>query len=72
MLGFKHINPVHVQQMDSVVHIGEMQELGGAVAKQKVKAEHVAGFRSRASLPASKAASVSTAAAFGTWLQSNP
>jgi hypothetical protein len=43
-LGLKHINPVHVQQMDSVDHIGEMQEVGRAVAEQKVKAEHFAGF----------------------------
>jgi uncharacterized protein len=43
-LGLKHIDPVHVQQMDSVDYIGEMQELGGAVAEQKVKAEPVAGF----------------------------
>jgi len=43
-LGLEHINPVHVQQMDSVDHIGEMQEVGRAVAEQKVKAEHFAGF----------------------------
>src|SRR5204863_5729466 len=43
-LGLKHIDPVHVQQMDSVDYIGEMQEVGRAVAEQKVKAEHVAGF----------------------------
>ena len=43
-LGLKHIDSVHVQQMDSVDYIGEMQEVGGAVAEQKVKAEPVAGF----------------------------
>jgi uncharacterized protein len=43
-LGLEHINPVHVQQMDSVDHIGEMQEVGQALAQQKVKAEHFAGF----------------------------
>ena len=43
-LGLDHINPVHVQQMDSVDHIGEMQEVGRALAQQKVKAEHFAGF----------------------------
>jgi len=43
-LGLEHINPAHVQQMDSVDHIGEMQEVGRAVAEQKVKAEHFAGF----------------------------
>ena len=43
-LGLEHINPVHVQQMDSVDHIGEMQEVGDVLAEQKVKAEHFAGF----------------------------
>ena len=43
-LGLGHINPVHVQQMDSVDHIGEMQEVGRAVAEQKVKAAHFAAF----------------------------
>jgi len=43
-LGLKPIGPVHVQQMDSVLYISEMQEVGRAVAAQKVKAEHVAGF----------------------------
>ena len=43
-LGLEHINPVHVQQLDSVDHIGEMQELGQALGQQKVKAEHFAGF----------------------------
>jgi patatin-like phospholipase/acyl hydrolase len=43
-LGLEHINPVHVQQMDSVDHIDEMQEVGRAVAEQKVKAEHFVGF----------------------------
>ena len=43
-LGLKHINPVHVQRMDSVGYIGEMQEVGQALAEQKVKAGHFAGF----------------------------
>jgi hypothetical protein len=43
-LGVGHLNPEHVQQMDSVDYIGEMQELGQALAQQKVKAEHFAGF----------------------------
>ena len=43
-LGLAHINPVHVQRMDSVDHIHEMQEVGRAVAEQKVKAAHFAGF----------------------------
>jgi len=43
-LGLEHMNPVHVQQMDSVDHIAEMQEVGRAVARQKVKPEHFVGF----------------------------
>jgi hypothetical protein len=43
-LGLEHINPVHVQQMDSVDHIGEMQQVGRTLAEQKVKAAHFAGF----------------------------
>ena len=43
-LGLEHINPGHVQQMDSVDHIDEMQELGQTLAQQKVKAKHFAGF----------------------------
>jgi hypothetical protein len=43
-LGLEHINPVHVQQMDSVDHIAEMQEVGQTLAQRKVKAEHFAGF----------------------------
>ena len=36
-LGLDHINPVHVQQMDSVDHIGEMQEVGDVLAQPKSK-----------------------------------
>ena len=43
-LGLEPINPVHVQQMDSVGHIGEMQEAGQRLARQKVKAERFSGF----------------------------
>jgi hypothetical protein len=43
-LGLPHIVPEHVQQMDSVDHIAELQEVGKAVAKHKVKKEHFAGF----------------------------
>jgi len=42
-LGLTQITPEHVQQMDSVDHISEMQEVGRAVAK-KVKMEHMNGF----------------------------
>ena len=43
-LGLPGINPAHVQQMDSVEYIEEMQQVGLAVAKQKVRAVHFAGF----------------------------
>ena len=42
-LGLPKIQPAHVQQMDSVDHIGEMQEVGRAVART-VAASHFAGF----------------------------
>jgi hypothetical protein len=43
-LGLKHINPRHVQQIDSIDHVGEMQEVGRTLALQKVKAEHFTAF----------------------------
>lgn len=42
-LGLANIKPEDVQQLDSVAHIPELQQVGKAVAK-KVKAEHFAGF----------------------------
>jgi hypothetical protein len=46
-LGLPHVNPEHVQQLDSVEHIGELQEVGRKVAAQVDRA-HFDGF-----LPAS-------------------
>ncbi|MEP7310671.1 MAG: patatin-like phospholipase family protein [Acidobacteriota bacterium] len=43
-LGVPSIPPEHVQQMDSVDYIAELQEVGKAVAALKVKREHFAGF----------------------------
>jgi hypothetical protein len=43
-LGVPTIAPEHVQQMDSVDHIAELQEVGKAVATHKVRKEHFAGF----------------------------
>ena len=43
-LGLPHIPPAHVQKMDSVAHIGELQAVGRAVAARKVKREHFHGF----------------------------
>jgi hypothetical protein len=40
LLSLPQIDPAHVQQMDSVDHISEMQEVGRAVAQQKVRAAH--------------------------------
>ena len=42
-LGVSHLKPEHVQQMDSIDHIPEMQEVGVALAKS-VLIEHFAGF----------------------------
>ena len=42
-LGLPHIEPKNVQQLDSVDHIAELQEVGRAVAKQ-VNVNHFAGF----------------------------
>jgi len=38
------IKPSDVQEMDSVAHIAELQEVGKAVAAKKVQAAHFAGF----------------------------
>lgn len=43
-LGLAKINPEHVQQMDSVEHIGEMQEVGKAVAEKRVSGAHFSSF----------------------------
>jgi hypothetical protein len=42
-LGVGHLNPEHVQQMDSVEHIEEMQQVGQAIGR-KVAMEHFDGF----------------------------
>jgi len=43
-LGLPDITPRHVQQMDSIDHIGELQRVGQAVAERKVAAQHFQGF----------------------------
>jgi patatin-like phospholipase/acyl hydrolase len=43
-LGLSDIEPKNVQQLDSVEFVGDLQRVGKAVAEQKVKAEHFAGF----------------------------
>ena len=42
-LGLSGIEPEHVQQLDSVEHIPELQQVGQAVAKS-VKLEHFSQF----------------------------
>jgi uncharacterized protein len=43
-LGIDDVEPRDVQQLDSVQHVSKLQRVGRAVAKQKVLAEHFAGF----------------------------
>jgi len=43
-LGLFHIEPKDVQKMDSVEHIGELQEVGKAVVAKKMKPEHFVSF----------------------------
>jgi hypothetical protein len=47
-LGLAHIEPENVQKLDSVAHVGELQEVGAAVAKEHVAVDkHFAGFLAR-------------------------
>jgi hypothetical protein len=43
-LGVGHITPEDVQQLDSIDHIDQLQEVGQAVAARKVKPKHFANF----------------------------
>jgi patatin-like phospholipase/acyl hydrolase len=43
-LGLQNVQPGHVQLLDSIKYIDEIRRVGQAVASQKVKAEHFAGF----------------------------
>ena len=43
-LGLSGIDPKTVESLDSVEHMPELQRVGEAVAEQKVKPEHFAGF----------------------------
>jgi hypothetical protein len=43
-LGLGSIKLEHVQQMDSVDHISELQQVGKVIAEQKVSKEHFTGF----------------------------
>lgn len=46
-LGLGDIDPKNVQMLDSVAHKGDLQRVGRAVAEQKVRDEHFAGFLQR-------------------------
>jgi uncharacterized protein len=46
-LGLNHIKPEDVQKLDSVENIGQLQEVGRAVAEHRIKKEHFAGFIQR-------------------------
>jgi hypothetical protein len=43
-LGLRGVEPKNVQQLDSIEFIPDLQKVGTAVAAQKVRAEHFAGF----------------------------
>jgi hypothetical protein len=43
-LGLPQIKPSDVQALDSVDHIGELSQVGQAVAAQQIKAEHFSNF----------------------------
>lgn len=43
-LGLNDVEPGNVQQLDSIQFIADLRRVGKAVAQQKVKAEHFAGF----------------------------
>lgn len=43
-LGLPQINPEHVQQLDSVKYIPELQQVGQAVAKRILSTDHFQGF----------------------------
>jgi hypothetical protein len=44
-LGLPHIEPENVQKLDSVEHIGALQEVGRAVVAKKMKPEHFTGVQ---------------------------
>ena len=44
VLGLPDIRPDHVQKMDSVEHIAELQKIGQKVAERDVKSSQFEGF----------------------------
>jgi hypothetical protein len=43
-LGLTDIQPKNVQKLDSVKHVGDLQRVGQAAARQQVKVAHFDGF----------------------------
>jgi hypothetical protein len=43
-LGLPNVKPAHVQPMDAIEFLGEIQQVGVALAERKVKPEHFAHF----------------------------
>jgi hypothetical protein len=43
-LDLTDVEPMHVQQLDSVKFVGDLQRVGKRVAERKVKADHFADF----------------------------
>jgi hypothetical protein len=43
-LGLGHLRAAAIRRMDAVAHIGELAEVGRAVAEAQVRADHFAGF----------------------------
>jgi len=43
-LGLSDVEPAHVQRLDSVEFVGDLQRVGKRVAERKVRAEHFADF----------------------------
>jgi patatin-like phospholipase/acyl hydrolase len=43
-LGLKGVEPSHVQELDSIAHMQDLQKVGAAVANLDVKPEHLEGF----------------------------
>jgi hypothetical protein len=43
-LGLPKVQPAHVQPMDAIEFLSEIQQVGVALAKRKVKLEHFAPF----------------------------
>lgn len=46
-LGLKHIDPEHIQLLDSVQYMDELRTVGQALAENRVKREHFADFLTR-------------------------